>query len=137
MGGRTYIIVFMKTERATETALSGGSISKESFAISIAIFAAPYAAFQADSLDDPGSPDVVSVGLQDGEATDRAMALDKAASALRSFARGWNVASSCLMYSMIGGGLSVASAGDEDLCRKRGMVGVRKTTCRSLLLDLC
>ena len=37
------------------TALSGGNISEKSFAMSTAISAAPYAAFQADSLDEPGS----------------------------------------------------------------------------------
>ena len=69
-------------------ALSGGSISEESFAMSMAIFATPYTAFQADSLDDPGSLSAESVGSQDGEATDRAMALDNAASALWSLVRG-------------------------------------------------
>lgn len=69
-------------------ALSGGSISEESFAMSMAIFATPYTAFQADSLDDPGSSSAESVGSQDGEATDRAMALDNAASALWSLVRG-------------------------------------------------
>ena len=46
-----------------------------------------------------------------------AIALDEAASALRSLVRGWNVASSCLMYSAIGGlgvggGLFVGVADD-------------------------
>jgi hypothetical protein len=54
------------------------------------------------------------------------MALDEAASALRSLARGWNVASSCFMYSTIGGvgvggGLLVGVADDEDFFRKRRM----------------
>ena len=105
------------------TALSGGSMSEESFAISTAILAAPNAAFQADSLDDPGSLSAVSVGSEDGEAMERAMALDKAASVLRSLVRGWNVASSCFMYSAMGGvgvsgGLFVGVDGDEDFFRK-------------------
>ena len=66
------------------SALSGGSISDESFAMSTAILAAPNAALQADSLDDPGSLGALSVGSEDGEAMDRAMALDKATSVLRS-----------------------------------------------------
>ena len=78
----------MRTEMATMTALSGGSISEESFAMSTAILAAPNAAFQADSSDDPGSSSTASVGSQDGEATDGASELDEAASALRSLARG-------------------------------------------------
>ena len=85
------------------TALSGGSISEESFATSMAIFAAPYAAFQPDSLEDPDSSSATSVGSQNGEAIDKAIALEEAASALWSLVRGWNVASSCFMYSTIGG----------------------------------
>ena len=85
------------------TALSGGNISEESFAISTAILAAPYAAFQADSSDDPGSLSALSVGSEDGAAMARAMALDEAASAFGFFVRGWNVASSCFMYSTMGG----------------------------------
>ena len=79
------------------TALSGGSRSEESFAISTAILAAPYTAFQTDSLDDPGSLSVASVGSQDGEAIERAMALDEAASALESLTPGWVVVSSFFM----------------------------------------
>ena len=98
------------------TALSGGNMSEESFAMSTAIFASPYAAFQTDSLDDPGSSSAASVELQDGKAIDRATALDEAASALRSLA-GRNVASSCLMYSTIGdagvGGRPFAGVDDE------------------------
>ena len=108
------------------TALTGGNISKESFAISTAILAAPYAAFQTDSLDDPGSLRSESVGSQDGEIIDRATALDEAASALRSFFRGLNVASPRLMYSAIGGGLSVGVPDDEDFFRKWRMVDVRQ-----------
>lgn len=74
----------------------------------MAIFAAPYAALQADSLEDLGSLDAVSVGSQDEETTDRAMALDEAAGALRSLTlRGWDVAGSCLMSSTIRGVLGV------------------------------
>ena len=85
------------------TALSGGNISEESFATSTAISAAPYAAFQADSLDEPGSLGALSVGLEDGEATDSAMAIDKATNVLQSLVRGWNFASSCSVYSAMGG----------------------------------
>jgi hypothetical protein len=70
------------------TALSGGSISEESFAISTAILAAPNAAIQTDSLDDPGSLGVVSEGSLGGETIESAMALVEAASALRSLVRG-------------------------------------------------
>ena len=84
------------------TALSGGSISEESFAISTAILAAPYAAFQTDSLDELASLNAGSVGAQDGETNDKAIVLDEAASALRSLAWGWNVASSCFMQSTTG-----------------------------------
>ena len=122
----------MRTESATITAFSGGSISEESFAMSTAIFAAPYAAFQTDSLDDPGSLGVTSVGLQDGEAIERAMALEEATSARRSLALGWNVASSCFMYSTIGDvgvgdGLFAGVADGEDFFRKRRMVEVSRT----------
>ena len=63
------------------------------------------------------------MGSQDGEAIDRAMALDEAASALRSLTRGWNVASSCFMYSKIAGvgvrgGLFLGVAEDEGFFRK-------------------
>lgn len=132
----------MRTERATITPFSGGSRSEESFAMSMAIFAAPYAAFQTDSLDDPGSLGAISVGSQDGEAIDRAMALDRAASALRSLFLGWNFASSCLMYSAMGGagmggGLFVGVV--EGLFRKFGMVIVGTTKCKRphLYLDKC
>ena len=70
------------------TALSGGSISEESFVISTAILAAPYAAFHAEYLDDPGSSGATSVESRDGEAMERAMALEEAASALLSLDRG-------------------------------------------------
>lgn len=105
------------------TAFSGGSISEESFAISTAILAAPYAALQTDSLEDPSPSSVVSMEIHDGEAMDRAMALDEAASALRSLARGRNVASSCFMYSAMGGvgvdgGVFVGVADGEVLFRK-------------------
>ena len=97
------------------TALSGGSMSEQSFAVSMAMHAAPYTALQADSLDDPDSSRAASVGSQDGEAIDRAMALVEAASALRSLA--WDVANSCLMYSTIGEPL-LGVDGDEDFFRK-------------------
>ena len=90
------------------TALSGGSISEESFAISMAIFAAPYAALQADPLEDLGSSDAASIGSRDEETTDRAMALDESAGTLRFLARrGRDSAGSCFTYSTVGGGLGV------------------------------
>lgn len=112
------------------TALSGGSMSEESFVISTTIFAAPYAAFQLDSLDDPGSSGAASVRSQDGRAVDKAMTLDVAASALRSLAWGWNLASSCFMCSTIGdvgvrGGPFVGVAGGKTFSRKWRMVDVR------------
>lgn len=113
------------------TALSGGSISEESFAISTAILAAPNAAFQTDSLDGPGSLGAASVGSRGGEAIDRAMALDEAASALKSLTPVLAVASSC-MYLMIGVvgvlGREIFGVDDEDLFRKWGMVDARRTT---------
>ena len=78
----------MRTERAPTTALSGKNISEEALAISTAIFAVPYAVFQADSLDDPGLSGALSVGSQEGEAKASAMALEEAARALRSLVRG-------------------------------------------------
>ena len=120
----------MRAERAAVTALSGGSISEESFAISTAIFAAPYAALQADSLDEPGSSGAVSVELQDGKPIDSATALEVAASALWSLAWGWNVASPWFMHSTIGdvgvgGGLFVGVAERKNLSRKLRMVDTR------------
>jgi hypothetical protein len=115
------------------TAFSGGSISEESFAISTAILAAPKAAPQTDSLDDPGSLGVGSVRSRDGEATERAMLLVEVASALRSLVWGWDVASRCLMYSVIGGvgvrgGLSVGVVvGENQFRMRRCMVEVSTT----------
>ena len=105
------------------TALSGGSMSEESLAISTAILATPYAALQADSLDDPGSSSALSVGSQGGEAIASATALDEATSALRSLARGSGVAGPCFVYSIngdrgVGGGVFVGVAADEDFFRK-------------------
>ena len=113
----------MKTESAPTTALSGKNISDDALAISTVILAAPYAVFQTDCLDDPGSLSALSVGSQDGEAMARAMALDEAARALRSLARGWNVVSSSFMYSTIGDvgvgcGPFVGVADDKDFFRK-------------------
>ena len=104
------------------TALSGGSISEESFAISTAILAAPYAAFQADSLDDPGSSGALSVGSQDGGMVGETFALVDVTGVLRSLA--WSVVSSCCMCSTIGvgcmsGGLLVGVADDKTFFRKR------------------
>lgn len=93
--------------------------------MSKAILAAPYAAFQTDSLDDLGSLSAGSAVSQNEEAIDRAMALDEAASALRSLERrGRSVVSSCFKYSTTGdvgvdGGLFAGGvAPDEDFFRK-------------------
>jgi hypothetical protein len=120
---------FIRTWRAAMTAFSGGSISVESLAISTAIFAAPYAILQVDSLDDPDPSRAVSEALHDGEAIAKAIALDEALSALRSLVLGWNVASSFFMYSKIGGvggGLFVGVDGDDGFLRKGRMIGARK-----------
>jgi hypothetical protein len=116
------------------TALSGGSISEESFAISIAILAALYAALQADSLDDPGSSGTGSAVSEDWGRTDGAIALDGAASAPRSFFRGRNVANSCLMYSAIDGlgvrgGLFVGVVDDENIFPSLRMMDARTRPC--------
>ena len=112
----------MRTERAPTTALSGRIISEEALAISTAILAAPYAAFQADSLDDPGSLSAVSVGSHEGETTERPMLLGEAASVLLSLTRGWDATSSFTYFTIdgvgVGGGPLVGVAGDEDFFRK-------------------
>src|ERR1700679_2396780 len=110
----------MRTSRVPTTALSGKNISEDALAISTAILAALYAVPQTASLEDPGSLSVMFVGSQKEEAMERAIALDEATSALVSLARGWNVVSSCLMYSITGDvvGLFVGVAEDEDFFRK-------------------
>ena len=64
--------------------------------------------------------------MQDAETIDKAIALDVAASALLSLARGWNVASSFLIYSargvVVDGLLFVGVGGGEDFFRKWRMV---------------
>lgn len=107
-------------------------MSEESFAMSTAIRAVPYAALQIDSLDDPGSFRAVSVGSRDEEAIDGAMALDEVMRALRSLMRGWDVASPCFASSTIGSvgvddGPLVGFAPDEDFFRKRCMANGRTT----------
>jgi hypothetical protein len=120
---------FIRTWRATMTAFSGGIISVVSLAISTAIFAAPYAMLQVDSLGDPDPSSVVPEASRDGEAIAKATALDEALSALRSLVLGWNVASSFFMYSKIGGvdsGLFVGVDADDGFLRKGRMMGARK-----------
>ena len=102
----------------------------------MAIFAAPYAALQADPLEDLGSSDAASIGSRDEETTDRAMALDESAGTLRFLARrGRDSAGSCFTYSTVGGGLGVRDwlfvgvVDDEDRFRKKHMVDARTTTC--------
>ena len=119
-----------KTERAPVTALSGGNTSEESFAISTVNLAAPYAVFQAVSLDGPGSLGGLSVGSQDGEVIERATAPEETASALTPVSR---VLVRLFMYSTIGsvgvdGGLFVAFA-DEGFFRRGCMVDAKTATC--------
>jgi hypothetical protein len=124
----------MRTERAPTTALSGNNISEVSLAISTAILATPYAVFQLDSLDDPGSFGVESAGSQLSEVMENAMALVEATSAFGFPTRvGRIVASSCLMCSTIGdgGGLSVGLAGGGVFFRRRGMEEDNKCGSRS------
>ena len=113
------------------TALTGGKISNESFAMSTAILAAPYVALQTDSLDDPGSLGAGSVGSRDGGAVDRAMALDEAKSVLWSFVRGRIVSSSCLVSSEVGGagvrgGILLGVPDDDVFFRNLRIVGARQ-----------
>ena len=110
----------MRTASAPTTALSGKNISEDSLAISTAILAVPYAVFQPDSFDDPGSLSAVSERSQE-EVIDNGIALDEATSALGSLTRGWIVASSFFMYSIddvgVDGGLFVGVA-DGGFLRK-------------------
>ena len=114
------------------TALSGGRRSLESFAISIAVLAAPYAAIQTDSLDDSGSSSAGSARWEDGEAMESAMPLDEAASALWSLVLGWKAASSCFMFSIVdvGGGLFGRVDDDEGLFRKYRMMDAGTSTTK-------
>lgn len=109
----------MRTARAPTTALRGGSISEDPLATSMAILAAPYAAFQRDSFDDPASSERVSKGFHDGEQIDKAMELDETASALGSpaFKVEWVRATSFM--NLIGdvGGLLVGVTSDGDCFR--------------------
>ena len=75
----------MRTDRAPTTALSGKNMSEDSLAISTAIFAAPYAVLQPDSLDDPGSSAPVLEESGGGEPIAKAMEPDEATSALGLF----------------------------------------------------
>ena len=56
----------MRTDSAPTTALRGKNISEDSFAISTANLAAPYAVLQPDSLDDPGSSKLVFERSREG-----------------------------------------------------------------------
>jgi len=104
------------------TALSGGNISEDSPAISMAILTAPYAVLQPVSFDDSGSLSAASERSQEGEAIDNAIALDEAASTLRSLT--WIVASSFFIYSTGDVGVDgrlfvdVAGGGFEGFLRK-------------------
>ena len=98
-------------------------MSEDSLATSTAIFAAPYAVLQPDSLDDPGSSAPVSEGSGGGQPIDRAMEPDEATSALGFLALERILATSFVMNSIgdlgVGGGLfrGVDDA-DEDFLRK-------------------
>jgi hypothetical protein len=76
----------MRTARAPATALRGNSTSEDSLATSMAILAAPYAAFQHDSFDDSAASEPASEEFKNGEAIDKAIELDETASALGSLA---------------------------------------------------
>ena len=97
--GRTYIVVLHGDHDRPEW----WKHIRRILVISTAILAVPYAALQTDSLDDSGSIGAGSVGWRTGNDGYRNR-LDEAASALWSFTRGWNVKSSCFMYSTIRGG---------------------------------
>ena len=122
----------MRTARAPTTALSGKNISEDSFAISTAILAAPYAVIQPDSLDDPGSSGAMPKESQDGEPIDNAMTLDEAASTLGFLVpRGLIVASSFMNSTGdvgVGGRLFVGVA-DEGFLRKWCIVDGGTTKC--------
>ena len=123
----------MRTERAPTTALSGKHMSEDALAISTAIFAASYAVPQHDSSDGPGSSRTVSVGSQDGEAMDKAIALVDAASAPMFLVWGWIVARPCFMWStigrvVVGGRLFIGLADCEGSVRKRCIVDARITS---------
>ena len=89
---------------ADKTALSGGNISEESLAVSRAILAAPYAALQADSLVDPGLSGTRSVGSEDGEGVERAIALDEVPRTLLLSTLGWDVADPFFLWSTVDNG---------------------------------
>lgn len=125
----------MRTASAPKTALSGNNISEDSLAISTAIFAAPYAVLQPDSLDDPGSLSAASERSQDGEAIDRAIAHDEKASAFVSFFSLERVLATPPFISSIGvvgvgGGLFICVADDEDFSRRWCMLDGATTKCR-------
>jgi hypothetical protein len=123
----------MRTTSAPTTALSGRNISEDSLAISTAILAAPYAVFQPDSLEDPGSLGAVSERSQEGEPIDKAIALDETASVLGSLVLENVRTTSFFMNSIgdvgVGGGLFIGVADDEGFPHGWCMVGNR-TRCR-------
>ena len=117
----------MRTERAPATALSGKNISEDSLVISTAILAAPYAVFQPDSLDEPGSLGAVSKGSRDGEPIDKAMTPDEVARALGPLVLGF-VASpfkNSIGDACVGGGLFVGVANGEGFLRRWCMANER------------
>lgn len=116
------------------TALSGGSISDESLAISTAIFAAPYADLQADSLVDPGLSGTRSVGSEDGRVVDDGVAPNEAASP-PLLTWGLGVAEPFFTFFAAGGGgvgdgLCGGFVDDEGFFLKRGMVNARTKSRR-------
>jgi len=103
--------LFIKTDMAPTTAFRGRSISEDSLAVSTAILAAPYTAFQAESPPGMTPPSVDASWIsENAELMERAMAIDEAASA-----------SGFLLDVRLGtrsAGVGVETAGLFDLRRK-------------------
>ena len=100
----------MKTASAPTTALSGKSMSEDSLATSTAILAVPYAVLHPDSLNDPGSSLPSSEGSRGEEHIDKAMKLEKAASAPGFLALEWALTTSFVTKLVNVGGESVGVA---------------------------
>ena len=111
----------MRTASAPTTALSGKNISEDSFTISTAILAAPYAVLQPDSLDDPGSSNPVFERSQDGEPIGELIEVGGGASAFGSMA--WEMASFFMGSNGAVGGLFLAILNDGVFLRQWCMTG--------------
>jgi hypothetical protein len=100
----------------------------------MANFAASYVVFQHDSLDDPGSSSAESVGPQDGEAMDEAIAFADAARTLISLTLGCFFTGSTTGGVCVGGGLLVGLVDDERFFKKPRIVDGRTTKGGGTLL---